>query len=76
MSNTLLVESGGFSDSHFTENMFTHASGDYPTYSFVDPMKPLELDDPPLKFFRDSLWYWALQISLMVMLGSHIPDET
>lgn len=35
-----LDQTSGFSDSHFTINIFAHASGDYPTYPFVDPMKP------------------------------------
>lgn len=69
VSDTQLDQSGGFSDSHFVRYIFTHASGDYPT-------KPLEFADPPFESLGTHLEVEALQLSMMVMLGSHIPDET
>lgn len=52
MLDTQLDQTGGFSHPHFTRNIFTHASGDYPTYPSIDPRKPPEFNDLPFEGLR------------------------
>lgn len=65
-----------FSNPIFSGNIFTHASGDFPTYLVVDATEPLEFDDPLFECLGTHQEVEALQLSLMVMSGSHVLDET
>lgn len=76
MSNAQLDHTCGFNNSHFTSNIFAHTFGDYRMYPSVDPMKPLEFDDPHFECLGTHQEVKAFRLLLMVMSGSHIPDET
>lgn len=54
MLDTQLNQTSGFGNSHYTKNIFAHASSDHPLFPSVDPMNPPEFDDPPFKCFGDS----------------------
>lgn len=54
----------------------SHTSGDYRSYPSINPMKPPKFDDPTFKCLGTHQEVEALQLSLMVISGSHIPDET
>lgn len=76
VSDTQLDQTGDFRNSHFTGSIFTHTSSDYPTYLSVHPTRPLEFSDPPLECLGTHEEVEALQLLLMVMSSSHVPDET
>jgi len=69
-------QTSGFNDCHYIENIFTRTFDDYHSYPSVDPTNPPESYDPPSEDSGTHEEVEELQLPLMVMLGSHDPDET